>query len=349
MGLSARILERSPIFGPNRAFKAGGGSGGPSIVRGSINRIYKVLRTFAQGGMSDLYQVQDGSGGIHLLKTLKDLSDYDPATQVDIQKRFRREARILHAIHHTDLLPAEFAQHRNKIVKLLDWDPAWNPAEPQKVLPRYYIMEKIAGHDLETVVKNHQLVDPLHATTIIYSMMLGLVVFGEVAKRLGEGTFAHRDLKPANIMLEMLGSHVNRVVLMDFGIAHLANEYDEKLTQTGAFWGTPEYTAPEVYPANSKAADMRSDVFAAGFMYYELLTGQAPFNPQDPAQVRLFYSNPQSFVDRLAVECQKTGRVHVNVRNILFRALAAHPDRRYQSYGEFASVLWDLTQRLQRA
>lgn len=298
--------------------------------------------------MSVLYEVQDGSGGVHLLKMLKDLSDFDPATQVIVRKRFRREVRILHAIHHTDLLPSEFAQHRNKVVKLADWDPAWNPNEPEKALPRYYIMEKIPGHDLATALASRQPVAALPAATIMYSVMLGLVVFGEVAKRLGEGDFAHRDLKPGNIMLEMAGGHVSRVVLTDFGIARLAKEFNESMTRTGAFWGTPEYTAPETYPYNSKAADQRSDIFAAGFIFYELLMGQAPFDPQDQAQVRMFYSNPQSFVDRLAVECQKAKRTPVDVRNILFRSLAARPESRYQSYGEFASVLWDLTQRLQR-
>ncbi|MFA4906114.1 MAG: protein kinase [Candidatus Margulisiibacteriota bacterium] len=357
MGISARIIERSPIFGLNKSLKAGGGSAGDPIcplfpknfARGSGDRIYKILRPFAQGGMSILYEVQDGNGKLHLLKMPCGLDQYDEAVQIDLWKRFRREVRILHGIHHTDILPADFAQHRDKVVRLTDWDPCWDPAKPSEAFPKYYIEEMIVGHDLEKVVESHQVVDSLHATTIIYSVMLGLVVFGEVARRLGEGTFAHRDLKPGNIRLEMIGGHIKRVVLMDFGIAHLAREYNEKLTKTGAFWGTPDYPAPETFPSRSDQADQRSDIFVAGFIWYELLTGMAPFDSKNLEQTRLFYSRPQAFIDRLAVECQQTGRVPVNVRNILFRALSAHPDNRYQSYAETAGVLHDLITKLQRA
>jgi serine/threonine-protein kinase len=356
MGISARIIERSPIFGPQRALKAGGSSAaGPicplfpdNIVKGSGKLTYRVLRPFAEGGMSILYEVrEEGSGTLHLLKMLKDLSDYDQRTQAEIRKRFRREVRILHAIHHPDLLPAEFAQHRNKVIRLVDWDSNWKPTEPDKAFPRYYIEEKIAGYDLRTAIQSRQPVDPLNATTIMYSVMLGLVVFGEVAERLGEGTVAHRDLKPENIMLEMVGGHVKRVVLIDFGIAHLAREFDENVTRTGIFCGTPAYCAPE-NSFDSKRADMRSDIFAAGEIYFELLTGRASFDPEDPNQVNLFRRNPQSLVDRLAEEIRNEARIPVNVRMVLFRALYGHPDQRYQTYKEFANVLWDLTQKLQR-
>jgi serine/threonine protein kinase len=79
----------------------------------------------------------------------------------------------------------------------------------------------------------------------------------------------HRDLKPQNIMIDKSG----HVVVMDFGIARSAES--SGATQTGSLLGTPDYMSPE--QARMEEVDARSDIFALGLIFFELLTGKLPF------------------------------------------------------------------------
>ena len=85
----------------------------------------------------------------------------------------------------------------------------------------------------------------------------------------------HRDLKPQNIMRDKSG----RIIAMDFGLARTLE--GDGMTQSGALVGTMEYMSPE--QALGKALDQRSDIFALGLIFYEMLTGQTPFKAGQPA------------------------------------------------------------------
>jgi eukaryotic-like serine/threonine-protein kinase len=89
----------------------------------------------------------------------------------------------------------------------------------------------------------------------------------------------HRDLKPSNVVLTESDDPRRSVRLVDFGIArviNLSNEEKQRLTQTGAVFGTPLYMSPE--QCEGKQTDPRSDIYAFGCLMYETLTGKPPFD-----------------------------------------------------------------------
>ena len=135
----------------------------------------------------------------------------------------------------------------------------------------------------------------------------------------------HRDIKPANIML----IHGDRVKITDFGIARMSTSSG---TLAGTVIGSPRYMAPE--QVVGKPVDGRSDVFALGVVLYELLTGESPFDGD----------NINTTMYRIVNEAPTPPKT-VNPRlpeifdYIVAKALAKHPDERYQSAKELATDL----------
>ncbi len=135
----------------------------------------------------------------------------------------------------------------------------------------------------------------------------------------------HRDVKPDNIMLAPDGG----VKLMDFGIARLP---DGVRTKTGLVLGSPSYIAPEGIVG--KPVDGRSDIFALGVALYEMLTGVVPFRRPDVTAVLYSIVN-----DAHEPPSRHNPRVPAVFERILARALAKHPDDRYQDAAAFAREL----------
>jgi len=270
-------------------------------------------------------------------------------------KRFRREVRILHAIHHTNILPQNYANLRDNVVRITGWDHNWDPKKPHESYPRFYVMEKINGQDLSRLLSPEVPLQPLTALTIMYRIVAGLAVYGECARRLEPTAkiFAHRDLKPENVAIELARilqmdlanaapSDIVRAVLMDFGIAKLVEEHTEGLTQTGDLLGTPGWIAPETI-GRTKYADQRSDIFVAGAILWRLLTGREPFNWDDPQQKALFFNYPEGtrqLVDWLKNESYQGGEKLQGVWDMVFKAMDCDPQKRYQTYDEFAIAIY---------
>jgi serine/threonine protein kinase len=135
----------------------------------------------------------------------------------------------------------------------------------------------------------------------------------------------HRDIKPANLIVMMDG----RVKIADFGIARIESS---DLTHTGAVMGSPGYMAPEQYAA--AAIDHRADIFAAGVVFYQLLTGKRPFvgSPEQIAYAICHTDVPRpSLVD-------SSGNLE-QYDAIVAKALAKRPEDRYRSAAEFRSAI----------
>ena len=125
-------------------------------------------------------------------------------------------------------------------------------------------MELVDGFELATILKERAL--PCDAAfDVIYTLADALALAHEQQ-------VIHRDLKPSNVLLQRDGS----VKLIDFGIAKFA---DQKLTATGQILGTPSYMAPEQW--RGAAMDARTDLWALGVLWHEMLTGLAPFKGDD--------------------------------------------------------------------
>lgn len=182
----------------------------------------------------------------------------------------------------------------------------------------YLVMEYLDGENLQRYCQKESLL-PLKkvlyvlaetATALHYAHTHGVI---------------HRDIKPANIML--LKNEEIRVT--DFGIAKAVS--DSK-TKSGVVLGTPNYMSPE--QINGQDLDGRSDVFSLGVVFFELLTGQLPFHGRTLAN--LFYQitqakhpSPSKINPKIPKPCEQ----------ILNRAMAKNPDRRFRSAAEFAKYL----------
>jgi len=135
----------------------------------------------------------------------------------------------------------------------------------------------------------------------------------------------HRDVKPANIMLLKNG----KISVTDFGIAKAVSSSQ---TKSGVVLGTPNYMSPE--QINGQQIDGRSDIFALGVVLFELLTGQVPFRGKN--MTNLLYNITQA---RHPSVREINPKVPKACEQIIDKALAKSPDKRFQRAGEFANYL----------
>jgi serine/threonine-protein kinase len=164
--------------------------------------------------------------------------------------RFRREARALARLSHPHIVQVyDLVEAEGKL---------------------WMTMELVTGDSLESELERENRLPLDRALELAQQMAEALAHAHE------EGVI-HRDFKPANVMVDRTG----RAKVADFGIAKLSR--DPKLTQAGAILGSPAYMSPE--QATGDEADARTDVYAFGATFYEMLTGAPPFDGHDVASV----------------------------------------------------------------
>lgn len=134
----------------------------------------------------------------------------------------------------------------------------------------------------------------------------------------------HRDIKPANVMLARTGE----VKVMDFGIARAVNEVGHTMTSASTVMGTAQYLSPE--QARGEVVDARSDLYSAGVLLYELLTGRPPFTGDSPVSVAYQHVSEQALPPS-----QIDPEISPQIDAVVMRSLAKSPDERYQSAAEF--------------
>ena len=208
---------------------------------------YRLVRQLGAGGMGLVFEAvrEDLAGMKVALKVLH------PDVQADAGHlaRFRREAEAVARIRHPN------------IVHILDFQaPEGEPA--------FLVMELLEGTSLGQAINQQGRFSPARAAFVATQVLAAL----SAAHAAG---VIHRDLKPENVFLTSI-SGLDVVKLLDFGIAKVQTDLAEpKLTRTGMILGTPAYMAPE--SARGSPVDSRADLYAAGCILYECLTGKAPF------------------------------------------------------------------------
>jgi len=185
---------------------------------------------------------------------------------------------------------------------------------------KFITMEYIEGQDLRSLIAQQKVFQPEEAVEMMRQVCRAL----EAAHAVG---VIHRDLKPQNIMRDKQG----RVVVMDFGLARLLDS-DGGMTQTGAIVGTMEYMSPE--QGLGKPLDERSDLFAVGLIFYELLTGKMPYQA-DSALASLVKRTHE----RAVPVSEESASIPRALSDIVGKCLEPKVQDRYQHVGEILADL----------
>jgi serine/threonine-protein kinase len=211
----------------------------------------------------------------------------------DLPARFVNEARAAGRLVHPN------------IVSVFDYGDADGIA--------YIALEYVPGENLAQRLAQHAdagTVMPLMPALVWFSQLLDALAYAH------ESGVIHRDIKPANLLIAPRGE----CKVTDFGIAQLDSG---RLTQAGMMIGTPSYMSPEQYSGTS--IDARSDLFSAGVVFYEMLTGVAPFAGTAAAMMhRVMNEMP------LAPSIHTAG-VPAELDAMVLKALAKRPEDRYPS------------------
>src|SRR5713101_2617490 len=257
---------------------------------------YQVLRILGQGGMGAVYQARDQElDRIIALKVIRP----ELAATLSILARFKQE-----------LILSRNITHKN-VIRIFDLGEADGI--------KFITMEFVEGEDLRSLLRRKGKFSAKAAVTVIQQICRAL----DAAH--AEGVI-HRDLKPQNVMRDPQG----RVVVMDFGLARSLES--DGMTQTGALVGTLEYMSPE--QALGASLDQRSDLFAVGLIFYELLTGKAPYKA-DTAIASLMKRTHERAIPASDVDPS----VPVSLSAIVSRCLERDPKDRYQRAAELLKEL----------
>ena len=257
---------------------------------------YEIHKMLGMGGMGAVYKARDME--VERVVGLKVIRP-DLAGNPAILARFKQE-----------LVLARQVTHKN-IIRIYDL----NEADGVK----FITMEFIEGEDLRSILLRQGKLPPAEGVAIMLQVCAGLLAAHS------EGVI-HRDLKPSNIMQDQAG----RVVIMDFGLARTLQ--GDGMTQTGMMVGTMEYMSPE--QAMGKDLDARSDQFAVGLIFYELLTGVMPFHAE---------SAIASLVKRTQERAVPLAEVDATIppalSHVVAKCLERNPEDRFASIQEMIDEL----------
>ncbi len=260
---------------------------------------YRILRQLGEGGMGSVYLAQDRElGRCVALKVPRLTRSNQPA----LLSRFRREAQAAARIVHPNLCPV------------------YDIGEIDGVF--YLTMAYIEGQPLSEHLTQRRPPNVHHTISLIRKIAQALAA----AHDLG---VIHRDLKPANIMINPRGEPV----VVDFGLARTQVGGETRLTQTGAMLGTPAYASPEQIEGD-KAADTRTDIYSLGMIFYELLTGQLPFDDSTPLALL-----NQIIAKEPAPPSTIRPQIPRELDSICLKAIAKLVEARYQTMQEFEAAI----------
>ena len=273
-----------------------------------IDGKYRTIRLIGEGGMGAVYEAENIR--IHRKVAIKVLHAGVAETAEAVQ-RFEREAQAAGRIG---------SEH---IVEVLDLGnlPSGD---------RYMVMEFMDGDSLSGRIQKKGRLSPAELYPIAYQLLAAL----EAAHGAG---IIHRDLKPDNVYLLRSRSGVaDFVKLLDFGISkfnQLSGDSGFSMTRTGAVMGTPYYMAPE-QAKGAKDMDHRVDLYAAGVILYEAVTGEVPFNA-DTFNELLF----KIVLEEARPVQTLVPDIDPGFAAIITKAMAREPSARFQSAKEFQQTL----------
>ena len=267
---------------------------------------YEVGELIGRGGMASVYRGRDLTLGREVaIKILES----DLAADATFRTRFRLEAQAASRMSHPT------------IVRVYDaGEDTETDADGNTRAVPYIVMELVSGQTLKDIIAAGPVTidDAIRYTD-------GILEALEYSHRAG---VVHRDIKPGNVMVTSAG----QVKVMDFGIARAVSDSSSTVAETTAILGTAAYFSPE--QAKGEPVDSRADVYSAGVVLYELLTGRPPFRGESPVAVAYQHVSETPLAPSELVET-----VPRSLDAVALRALAKDPFQRYQDAASFRAAL----------
>ena len=272
-----------------------------SIETGSQIDYYRIEAPVARSGMASIFRAIDTRDNrVVALKIPHPDMEADPI----LFDRFQREAGIGEKLNHPKVMRVFGGEKRTRIYMVMEWC--------EGRLLRQILDEGRIPHDraIRIAIAVLDALDYIHSNGVV-----------------------HRDLKPENIMVDA----EDNIKLIDFGIAGDAAARRLTYANFTATLGTPNYISPE--QVQGKRGDGRSDIYAAGVILYEMLSGKLPFSGPSPMAVMndrlLNYPTPPSVADP---------SISPQLQEVLYRALERDPRNRYAKARDFENDLLHLDQ-----
>lgn len=264
---------------------------------------YTLQRRIGSGGMGEVWLAWQSTLSRNV--ALKILRPH-PSMDVDVAaERFEREVRAMSKLSHPNS------------VRVLDYGLSEDGL-------RYFAMELLDGATLDERVAMRGPFGPARALRLV----------AQAARALAEAHafgIVHRDVKPDNVFIARTPGGEDQAKLLDFGIARVESAGESALTGTDWIVGTPRFMSPE--QASGQVATFSSDLYSLGAVLYFALTGAAPFERANDAQIMVAHIQSDPLPPSALVDCS------LEVDHIVLRCLAKHPAARYASAHDLARAL----------
>ncbi len=252
---------------------------------------YELLELIGVGGMADIYKAKDVTDDRTVaVKILKN----EFAASEDFLRRFRNESKAIALLSHPN------------IVKIFD------VGFTDKI--QYIVMEYIDGITLTEYIARQGVLkwrDAVHFTTQVLRAL----------QHAHDRGIVHRDVKSQNVMLLSDGT----IKVMDFGIARFNRETDKTMSEKAI--GSVHYISPE--QARGEMTDEKSDIYSVGVMLYEMLTGEKPFDGENPVSIAIKH---MQMTPKKITEINSS--IPEGLEEITIKAMQKEPSKRYQTAGE---------------
>lgn len=305
--------SKSPASGrlkttPSMILKREAGTLDPPEASGEIGRLreYRISKILGEGGMGVVYLAWDSN--LHRSVALK-VMKRAIAENEQSRQRFILEARATAAIDHDYIVTIFQVGDHNGVP--------------------YLVMKHLEGQTLEDRLRVDKIIPLADAV--------------QIARQVSEGLQAahacnliHRDIKPSNIWLE---KNRNRIKILDFGLARVADSSDPNITQTGVILGTPAYMSPE--QAAGTELDPRTDLFSLGTVLYRMVVGKSPFRGTNNLAILRSLS-----VDSPVPPRDLNPRVPERLNRLILKLLEKERDDRPSSAASVAMVLESIEEDL---
>ncbi|HEX8821366.1 MAG TPA: protein kinase, partial [Archangium sp.] len=297
-------------------------SQGPALLRtpkcgerlgGTDGRRFEIHEQLGGGAMGRVFRAWDGR--LRREVALKFLLPNEQLEEERLLALLQQEAQAIAQLAHANIV---------RLFDASEWVGAsWEPRIP------FLVMEYLEGESLSEVLRREGRLELRRALDLLTGIAAGLA-------HAHAHHVIHRDLKPSNVLLTREGE----VKLLDFGLAWLLEEGTSHGEDDLPTAGTPAYMAPEQWGGGEQ--DERTDLWSAGVILHEMLTGEAlyPFATLQELRERVLSPEPVPSVRERHPELPR------EVEPLLAMLLAKDPDRRYQTAQEFGEELRELVERL---